>query len=141
MPAKTIIKLRRDTAANWTSTDPVLASGEPGIETDTGKLKLGDGSTSWTALGYSSGGAPVEVGETAPGDPDPNTLWWNSASGTLYINYDGYWVEAVTGVVGPQGIQGIQGETGAVGGTYNAQITVSTSTPTGGSDGDIWFTY
>ncbi len=46
------ILLRRDTAANWTYNDPVLLSGEPGFETDTYKLKIGDGQTPWTALDY-----------------------------------------------------------------------------------------
>lgn len=46
------IKLRRDTAANWTSTNPVLAAGEPGYETDTRKIKYGDGTTAWASLGY-----------------------------------------------------------------------------------------
>ena len=46
------IQLRRDTAANWTSVNPVLTQGELGIETDTRKLKVGDGSTAWTGLGY-----------------------------------------------------------------------------------------
>jgi len=48
----TQIQLRRDTAANWTSTDPTLAQGELGYETDTGRFKLGDGSTAWTSLAY-----------------------------------------------------------------------------------------
>jgi hypothetical protein len=43
---------RRDTAANWTSVNPTLAAGEFGYETDTGKLKIGDGSTVWTSLDY-----------------------------------------------------------------------------------------
>ena len=34
------IQKRRDTAANWTSNNPVLAQGEEGIETDTKKSKL-----------------------------------------------------------------------------------------------------
>lgn len=51
-----LIKIRRDTAANWTSANPVLHSGELGGETDTGKIKLGDGATAWNALGYVSGG-------------------------------------------------------------------------------------
>ena len=46
------IQLRNDTAANWTSADPVLAIGEMGIETDTDQFKLGDGVTAWTSLGY-----------------------------------------------------------------------------------------
>ena len=43
------------TAANWTSANPTLAEGELGYETDTGKLKAGDGSTAWTSLSYVSG--------------------------------------------------------------------------------------
>jgi hypothetical protein len=43
---------RRDTAANWTTANPTLLNGELGYETDTGKWKIGDGSTAWTALGY-----------------------------------------------------------------------------------------
>ena len=47
-----IIQIRRDTAANWTSANPTLAQGELGLETDTSKIKAGDGSTAWTSLGY-----------------------------------------------------------------------------------------
>jgi len=46
------IKLRRDTAANWLSVNPILAAGEPGLETDTRKIKYGDGTKTWSALGY-----------------------------------------------------------------------------------------
>ena len=46
------IQLRRDTAANWTSADPTMAQAELGFETDSGKLKIGDGSTAWTSLLY-----------------------------------------------------------------------------------------
>jgi hypothetical protein len=53
MARTALIQLRRDTAANWTSTNPTLASGEMGIETDTGKFKIGNGSTAWTSLAYS----------------------------------------------------------------------------------------
>lgn len=56
----TRIKLRRDTAANWTTENPILAAGEPGLETDTGKVKYGDGTTAWTSLTYSSGGGVAE---------------------------------------------------------------------------------
>lgn len=52
MPADAIWKVRRGTAAQWTTANPVLASGEFGLETDTKKLKIGDGTTAWTSLGY-----------------------------------------------------------------------------------------
>ena len=53
------IQHKRGTAANWTSANPILGAGEFGFETDTGKLKLGDGSTAWTALGYFEPAAAV----------------------------------------------------------------------------------
>jgi hypothetical protein len=46
------ILFRRDLASTWTSVDPVLSAGEIGLESDTGKIKLGDGSTEWTGLDY-----------------------------------------------------------------------------------------
>lgn len=52
MPAIDTIKLRRGTAAAWTSANPVLAAGEPGYETDTGNAKFGDGTTAWASLPY-----------------------------------------------------------------------------------------
>jgi hypothetical protein len=47
-----VIQFRRDTASNWATNNPIMASGELGIETDTGKFKLGNGTQSWTALPY-----------------------------------------------------------------------------------------
>ncbi len=46
------IRLRRDTAANWTAENPVLLAGEMGIETDTRKYKVGDGTLAWSSLSY-----------------------------------------------------------------------------------------
>jgi len=47
------IQLRRDTAANWISNNPVLREGEMGIETDTLQIKLGNGTSTWTQIaGY-----------------------------------------------------------------------------------------
>lgn len=47
-----IIQIRRDTATNWTSANPTLAQGELGLETDTLKIKAGDGSTAWNSASY-----------------------------------------------------------------------------------------
>jgi hypothetical protein len=44
------IQIRRDTAANWTSANPVLRAGEFGVETDTLKFKIGNGSSTWTQI-------------------------------------------------------------------------------------------
>jgi hypothetical protein len=46
------IQIRRDTAANWTTANPVLAQGEPGHEIDTGKVKFGNGIDNWNSLIY-----------------------------------------------------------------------------------------
>lgn len=46
------IVLRRDRAERWTTNNPVLSLGEPGYETDTGKLKIGNGRTPWRTLRY-----------------------------------------------------------------------------------------
>ena len=61
------IQIRRDTAANWTSANPILAQGELGIETDTLKVKAGTGSTAWNSLGYliDTGGYVTETGTQA----------------------------------------------------------------------------
>ncbi len=69
---------RRDTAANWTSANPTLLSGELGFETDTYKYKLGDGTTAWNSLAYASvstdkieeGNTEAEVVDT----PDARTI-------------------------------------------------------------------
>ena len=66
----TRLQQRRDTAANWTSNNPTLATGEIGYETDTAKFKIGNGSTAWTSLAYAYGAAPA--------------LTFNAPTGTSY---------------------------------------------------------
>lgn len=48
------IQVRRDSSSNWTTVNPTLTAGEFGFETDTGAVKIGDGSTPWTSLSYTS---------------------------------------------------------------------------------------
>lgn len=48
-------RLRRRSAANWTSINEVLLLAEMGLETDTRKFKFGDGATAWNSLPYASG--------------------------------------------------------------------------------------
>jgi hypothetical protein len=54
VPRIDLIQLRSDTTANWTSVNPILAVGEQGFETDTGKFKIGTGSTAWNNLLYTT---------------------------------------------------------------------------------------
>jgi Major tropism determinant N-terminal domain/Phage tail repeat like len=58
---KYTIRLRSDTAANWTTCNPTLSAGELGLETDTRRLKLGTGSTAWAALAYLPLGTLVAI--------------------------------------------------------------------------------
>lgn len=59
---------RRGTAAEWTSANPILASGEFGFETDTGKFKIGNGSSNWAALAYFANATVIknEIIDNAP---------------------------------------------------------------------------
>lgn len=43
-------------ASLWTSSNPTLLAGERGVESDTKRFKIGDGSTAWTSLEYASSG-------------------------------------------------------------------------------------
>lgn len=52
MPVNTRLQVRRGTASGWTSANPTLYAGEIGFETDTGRIKIGDGTTAWTSLDY-----------------------------------------------------------------------------------------
>ena len=65
------LQLRADTAANWTAANPTLLANEVGLETDTKKLKVGNGSAAWNSLAYFpsivSGGTVLgnlEIGST-----------------------------------------------------------------------------
>lgn len=55
----TRLRMRGGTAAEWTAANPVLLSREFGIETDTRRLKMGDGATAWASLPYFLAGADV----------------------------------------------------------------------------------
>jgi hypothetical protein len=56
------LQLRRGTASQWTSANPILAAGELGVESDTNLFKFGNGSTTWTALAYANN-SDVAIGE------------------------------------------------------------------------------
>ena len=94
MPVQTQLQQRRGTAASWTSTNPTLAAGEIGFETDTGKFKIGNGSTAWAALAYSAGATAVTYlfnatsGQTTFSGADANglTLAYTVGAEQVYLN-------------------------------------------------------
>ena len=94
------IKLRRDTAANWSAANPILSLAEPGLETDTNKIKYGDGLTSWAGLPYASGGAststrwdavPAQEGCPIYAELTPDHFQAFTQQSNLGIRNDGSW--------------------------------------------------
>lgn len=80
-------QVRRGTASEWSSANPVLAEGEIGYVTDQNRLKVGDGVTSWSSLDYLDsnvlGGYPILLSSLADGD----VLVYHQASAS-WINRD-----------------------------------------------------
>lgn len=70
----TRIQLRKGLSTEWTNKNPILLAGEAGVETDTHKMKVGDGTQTWTQLPYTgsdggSGSGPYFLsGTSAPSD-------------------------------------------------------------------------
>ncbi len=82
----TLIKLRRDTAANWAATDPVLSLGEPGYDTTNNELRIGDGTSVWSSLTPIAGGGGGASLPLANGSSNFNIA---SAGGNATIVTDG----------------------------------------------------
>jgi hypothetical protein len=73
------IQLRRDTTANWTSSNPTLSQGEIGYELNTGKIKIGTGTTAWNSLSYLTIATSSVTGTlTFPDNSVQSTAWLGS---------------------------------------------------------------
>jgi hypothetical protein len=83
------IQLRNGTAAQWTSANPTLAVGELGAETDTGKFKIGTGSTAWNSLAYAAVGTVTSVAQSFTGGIVSVAGSPVSTSGTLALTVAG----------------------------------------------------
>lgn len=83
MAVVTQIQARRGTAAQWTSANPTLAAGEWGYETDTGKVKIGNGLTAWSSLGYTGAATGTVTSITAGTGLSGGTI---TSSGTIAID-------------------------------------------------------
>lgn len=81
MSRETLIKLRRGTAFEWASSNPILALGEPGFEVDTVRFKVGDGVTTWNLLRYVGLDGGVVGGSGTVG---PSSLWRNDILDSIY---------------------------------------------------------
>jgi hypothetical protein len=60
------IRLRRDSYQQWYANNPVLGTGEPAVESNSNRVKIGDGVSNWRDLPYLFGnlsGLPVSIGD------------------------------------------------------------------------------
>lgn len=92
MAVVTQIQLRRGTAAQWTSANPILAAGEMGVETDTVKAKIGDGALAWNSLPYFGGDVSTTATQTLTNKTisvDNNTLSGIAATSFVLSNASG----------------------------------------------------
>ena len=98
------VRLRTDSAVNWLNVNPVLLKGEIGVEEDTGRIKIGNGKSSWAVLPYFFAGMskqeildaffPINTVRITVGDINPaDTLGgvWQKAVGTQRTEFT-YWV-------------------------------------------------
>ena len=60
------IKLRRGTAAQWAAANTVLQEGELGLDLDTNKIYVGDGTTAYDSLAPVVEGSLADISVTAP---------------------------------------------------------------------------
>lgn len=85
-------KFRRDIKAVWELKNPILLDGEPGVENDTGRSKIGDGVHRWTELDYFFPSEDVQAmidAAIANGNPgDPTSLAAHINSPTPHPVYD-----------------------------------------------------
>ena len=125
------IQVRRGTATQWSTSDPILSEGEIGFETNTGKFKIGvGGATHWSTLDYFLDSSDIsslissaaldttdDLAEGATNKYASNTRIanaLNSGSKTgISFTYNGGVIDTVVSQV--QGTTGTQGTTGSTG--------------------------
>jgi hypothetical protein len=152
MAVVTQIQIRRGTAAQWTSANPTLASGEFGYETDTNKFKVGNGSTAWTSLGYQAAGTvtsitagtglsggtittsgTIAIDSTVATLTGTQTLTNKTATGLIYTQTlltPSFTTNAYTLVLGDQG-DILLASNGSTAGTINIPTNASVAFPIG----------
>lgn len=106
-----VLQLRRGTASQWSTTNPILAEGEIGSETDTGKFKVGNGTSAWNSLSYAVGAAGA-TGPTGPTGPTGATGPTGPTGAT-----------GATGPTGPTGAAGAAGTSFVWAGTWSSIVS------------------
>lgn len=119
------IQLRGDTAANWTSVNPVLAAREFGLETDTRKFKIGDGSTAWASLPYGAvtSGSTSDLSQTVS-DKSSNYTIGTGDKGTLIRATSGITITVANVLNVGERVSVLQDSTSGVTFTAGAGVTL-----------------
>jgi hypothetical protein len=117
------IQIRRGSALEWTTANPLLAEGELAVELDTEKFKIGNGILYWNELSYASGpigpqgdvGPQGEVGpqglqgnqiNTLTDVPDVDTTDLVNGSVLVYETFSSVWKSSLD--LPPQNLDGGQ---------------------------------
>jgi hypothetical protein len=111
MATNVTFQLRRGLSTQWTSAGTTLAAGEPGVEIDTGKFKLGDGVRSWNNLPYFVPQVLLQAGAT--GSTGAQGVTGSGATGAQGVTG----IPGTAGATGPQGLPGVTGIPGTAGAT------------------------
>jgi hypothetical protein len=139
MAVQTQIQIRRGTAAQWTSANPILASGEFGYETDTGKFKIGDGTTAWNSIavlnGVTASSTDTFTNKTINGTNNTLSNIGNAALTNSAITINGTAVSLGGSISLPGDIEGVTAGTGLTGGGTSGTVTISLSTPVSAANG------
>jgi len=116
---KVQLKLRQDTSSGWSAVNPILLAGELGRESNTGKIKIGDGSTAWNSLAYQPFGALITNADiSATAEIAVSKLADGAARQLLQTDTAGTGVEWTSNVDVP----GTLDVTGAA--TFDAAVTI-----------------
>ena len=128
----TRIQLRRGNANSWLSSNPILSSGEVGIETDTNLIKIGDSSNTWANLAYFS----PSIGSTSNLAEGANLYFTNTRAINAFTQGSGI-VIAANGLISSTALGGVTSVNGANG---NVQLFYSTNTaPVTNTTGTFWY--
>jgi hypothetical protein len=139
MAVQTQIQIRRGTAAQWTSANPILASGEFGYETDTGKFKIGDGTTAWNSIavlnGVTASSTDTFTNKTINGTNNTLSNIGNAALTNSAITINGTAVSLGGSISLPGDIEGVTAGTGLTGGGTSGTVTIALDTPVSAANG------
>lgn len=145
-----VIQFKRQHSMMWEQVNPILKMGEPGFESDTGRVKIGDGIKQWNDLGYLSLNKSDDgvILETDIGTVTTDMLATRSVTGEkieLATIDDSHIddnaeidVSKLSGVVAKNNGKVLEASTTS---SVVRNMVVSTQPPSGGADGDVWMVY